>query len=74
MFRDICTNIKGLMDGNGLPLSPYSAILQAKNPDMLVLNHGHFGGNSCELRSLSQWMCDLDKRKVLKKVLLFHSN
>ena len=29
-FHDIWTNIKGLMDGNGLPLPPDAAILQAK--------------------------------------------
>ena len=34
--------------------SQYKAILQAKNPGILVLNHGYFEGNSCELRILSR--------------------
>ena len=32
---------------------PYTAILLAKNLNTLVLNHGHFDRNSCELRILS---------------------
>ena len=66
-FYDIWTNIKDLINGNIQPLPPYTAILQAKNLSILVLNNGHFEGNSCELIILSQWICDLDILKVLKK-------
>ena len=46
---------------------PYTTMFQAKNLGTLVLNHGHFEGNSCELRILSQWICDLDIPRLLKR-------
>ena len=73
-FDSIWRNINDFMDVN-LPLPPLTASLQAKNPGTLVLNYGHFEGNSCELRILSQSIWDLDILKIIKKqVWLFHSN
>ena len=53
--------------GSPSPLPPYTAILPVKTRGILLLNHGHFGGNSCELRFLSQRICNLDILRVLKK-------
>lgn len=59
------------MDGNGLSFPPDTATLQAKNPVILVRNRGRFERNRCELKILSQWICDLDILSVLKHVLFF---
>lgn len=67
----IWENIKSLMDGNGLSFPPDTATLQAKSPVILVLNRGHFERNRCELKILSQWICNLDILSVLKHVLFF---